>query len=191
MSIIHSAEHESEPPVDKSDRVVIGKLTAPYGVKGWVKLHSYMASRRDIFEINPWWLVSKGRDGALQSYSVESGRPQGKTLVVKFEGVDTRSGAELLGGREIVIHRSQLPDLGPDDYYWRDLTGLAVFSVGGERLGTVERLFETGANDVLVVRPDQQSIDDRERLIPYLYGQVVKSVGVAEQRLVVEWDIDF
>ena len=52
-------------------------------------------------------------------------------------------------------------------------------------------MMETGANDVLVVKPIAGSIDNTERLIPWLPDQVVTVVDIANKRLTVDWDIDF
>ena len=57
-------------------------------------------------------------------------------------------------------------------------------------LGTVQRLLETGANDVLVVTPSDGSIDDRERLIPWLPDEVIKQVDLQERTIAISWFID-
>jgi 16S rRNA processing protein RimM len=54
----------------------------------------------------------------------------------------------------------------------------------------VDHLIETGSNDVLVVRPSEQSIDDRERLIPWLEGDVILDVDIESQRICVRWHPD-
>ena len=92
------------------------------------------------------------------------------------------------------MQRDQLPELAPGEYYWHQLQGLRVISdyEGNHfRLGVVERLLETGANDVLVVRGGSDSIDRRERLIPYVPGQYVKAVDLAAGEMRVEWDPEF
>ena len=57
-------------------------------------------------------------------------------------------------------------------------------------LGSVDYLIETGANDVLVVKPSAGSIDDRERLIPYLPGDVVTAVDLGRGVIEVEWFLE-
>ncbi|MCB1658956.1 MAG: PRC-barrel domain-containing protein, partial [Pseudomonadales bacterium] len=72
-----------------------------------------------------------------------------------------------------------------------DLIDANVWTVDGQFLGQVYSLMETGANDVLVVRPVAGSIDQQERLIPWIPEQVVTVVDVVNKRLTVDWDIDF
>ncbi len=88
-------------------------------------------------------------------------------------------------GCEIGIPRDELPATQPDEYYWHDLQGLTVVTLAGERLGTVDHLIETGANDVLVVE------GDRERLIPFVMGQVIVDVDLDKGEIQVDWDKDF
>ncbi len=89
------------------------------------------------------------------------------------------------------MNSSELPDLESGTFYWHELVGLEVTNLQGEILGTVSGLLETGANDVLVVQPTAHSCDQRERLIPYLMGQVVKQVSLNDVSLTVDWDIDY
>ena len=86
---------------------------------------------------------------------------------------------------DIAVRREQLPKLKPGEYYWSDLEGLRVENLEGIDLGVVSHLFETGANDVLVVK------GDRERLIPYTVGLAVKEVDLQAGRILVDWDADF
>ncbi len=82
------------------------------------------------------------------------------------------------------MKRSRLPDPGDGEFYWTDLIGLRVATADGFDLGEVERMLETGANDVMVVR------GEFERLIPFIAGMVVRSVDVERGRIVVDWHPD-
>ena len=79
----------------------------------------------------------------------------------------------------------QLPPPRADEFYWCDLEGLAVETQDGMDLGRVDHLFATGANDVICVK------GERERLIPFVWGDVIKDVDFAEGRILVDWDPDF
>jgi 16S rRNA processing protein RimM len=90
-----------------------------------------------------------------------------------------------LTGCEIGITRDELPAAETGEYYWHDLQGLSVVTLAGESLGTVDHLIETGANDVLVVE------GERERLIPFVMGQVVVHVDLDKGEIQVDWDKEF
>jgi len=168
--------------------VVLGKLTSPHGVKGWLKVYSYTSPMDSILEYPEWW-VRQGE--SLTQMAIVQGRRQGKGLVVQLKGVDDRDAAEALAQADILMPKAALPELSDDEYYWHELGGLAVFTQAGERLGRVSYLFETGANDVMVVRGDVESIDKRERLLPFLPDDVIVEVSLEDGRMVVDWDPEF
>jgi 16S rRNA processing protein RimM len=149
---------------------------------------SYTDPSEQIFEYLPWQLV-KGRK--RQSLQVAQHQRQGKGLIALPEGYETRDQAELLAGWEIQIDQSRLPGLVDGEFYWHQLEGLRVVNLAGTVLGEVDHMLETGANDVLVVKPVADSIDTRERLIPYVEGRIVQRVDLLEGCIQVDWDTDF
>lgn len=166
----------------ENQRIVLGRVTGLFGVRGWVKVFSDTDPREGIVKYSPWQL-HVGNE--WRSMEVEQGQRQGKTVVAKLVGIDDRDAAAGLIGAEIAISRSQLPAAAPGEIYWADLENLSVRTTDGRDLGKVSHLIETGANDVLVVR------GDRERLIPFIREQVVKDIDLDQGLLVVDWDPDF
>lgn len=172
----------------RSQETVIGRLTSVFGVKGWLKVYSYTDPVEGILNYRHWTLEL---DGKRMPAELEEGRRQGRGIVVRLKGIDDRELASTYCGAEVKVPTELLPPLPEGEYYWYQLEGLDVFTVEGECLGTVHHLIETGSNDVLVVRSTVTSIDQRERLIPYLPDQVVTEVNLPEKRLVVDWDPEF
>lgn len=163
-------------------RIVLGRISGVYGIRGWVKVYSDTEPRDQITRYTP---ILLGSDGRWREARIEDGRSQGKGVVMKIEGCDDRDAAAALMGSEIAVWRDQLPPLPEGEYYWADLVGLEVRTLDGIRLGVVEDLFQTGANDVIVVK------GDRERLIPYVPGDVVREVDLDGHTLTVDWDPGF
>ena len=166
----------------QQDRVILGKINGIYGVRGWVKVFSETKPRENIFKYQPWLLKLKGQ---WQTIKVISGRPQGKGLVAQLESVDDREQAQLLLGAEIAVLKSQLPEAQEGEYYWADLVGLEVQTLEGLALGKIDSLFETGANDVVVVK------GERERLIPFVQGQYIHEIDLDAGIMRVDWDPEF
>ena len=160
--------------------VLLGHVAGVHGVRGWVKIHSLTEPREAIFEYQPWLLGD-----AHEAVRISEGIKHGNRLIAHIEGVDDREAAEELVNRSIAVRREQLPRADAGEYYWTDLVGLEVRLQDGRVLGTVDRLVATGANDVLVVA------GDRERLVPFVTGQYVKSVDLEHGVIVVDWDPDF
>jgi 16S rRNA processing protein RimM len=164
-------------------RVLLGKIVGVFGVRGWVKIQSHTEPREALFDYRPWILRQRGTEREISKFE---GRPQGRGLVALLPGAESREAAEALVGTEIWVERAAMPKPKQGEYYWVDLEGLAAETTEGVALGRVSHLFATGANDVLVLRDGE-----KERLVPFLQGDVVKSVDLDAGRIVVDWDPDF
>ena len=161
-------------------RVIVGRISGIYGVAGWVKVVSYTRPRENLFDYRDWLV---GGSGGWQPRVLEGGRPQGKGLIAKLEGVDDRDAARACMGKDIAVRRAQMPDLPEGEYYWCDLLGLEVRNRDGALLGKVTELKETGANDVLVVTGEAG-----RQLIPMVLDRYVLEVNLDEGRMSVDWE---
>lgn len=164
------------------DVVVVGKITGVFGVRGGLKVYSYTEPYANILNYSPWYVAT---GGIWVQREVRDGHAKGKGVVAFLTDCTDRDQAAALVHSEVAVLRSQLPVAKTGEYYWSDLIGLRVVTVNGIALGQVTQLFETGANDVLVVQ------GERERMIPYLPAQVVREVNLAGGEIVVDWDPDF
>ncbi len=162
-----------------SNYIVIGKIGATYGIKGWLKVISFTDPVAGMLDYDLWYLEDVPH---WKSVKISAGREHGKGIVVHFDGFDTPEKARLLTGKKIAITRAQLPILTKQEYYWADLEGLTVINQAGEVLGKIIYLMETGSNDVLVVK------GEKEIAIPYLPGDVVLSIDLETQIMHVKWD---
>lgn len=161
-------------------RIVVGRIAGVYGLKGWVKVISETDPRTGILDYSPWLI---GTDATPQT--VCECKSHGRGMIVRLHGCDNRDAAAQLVGQEIAVAREQLPPPRPDEFYWFDLEGLSVVTTKGVVLGQVDHLFSTGVNDVLVVK------GERERLLPFAWGDVVKEVNLERGRIEVDWDPEF
>lgn len=152
-----------------------------FGVRGWVKVVSYTDPRDAILQYKGWLL---GHEGDWRVAEVAAGKRHGKSVIVRFEGYDDREQAAALIGAEIGVIRKALPDLELGQYYWMDLIGMRVVHRDGTKLGRIEYMLETGANDVMVVQ------GECERLIPFIKDKVVLSVDMEEKLVNVDWEWD-
>ncbi|WP_070987807.1 ribosome maturation factor RimM [Halofilum ochraceum] len=168
--------------MSRPEPVTIGRIGTPRGVRGEVRVQSFARPPESILDFPNWW-VETGE--GWEERAVESSRIQSNGIVVALEGCRDRESAAALRHAAVAVPRAALPEPAPGEYYWHDLIGLSVATTEGEELGRVDHLLETGANDVLVVH------GDRERLIPWIQGQVVQSVDLPKGRMIVDWDPTF
>ena len=160
--------------------VSLGFICGVHGLKGWIKVHSWTRPREAILNYQPW-LVGKEQ----KPVRIREGAQQGKSVVALLPGSVNRAQARDQVGLEIAVFRNQMPELATEVYYWTDLEGLSVVTKDGADLGHIERMMETPAHDVMVIT------GERERLIPFVWGQYVISVDLDAGQLVVDWDPEF
>lgn len=171
------------------ETIVLGKLGGAYGIKGWLKVSSYTDDPEGIFDYSPWLI---GRKGEWSSVNISQWRRHNKGLIVKLAEIEDRDQAEEWIGAEIAIRKDQLKTLDGDQFYWHDLIGCQVVSTKGYDFGIVTELMETGSNDVLSVKANpKDAFGKKERLIPYLDGQVIKRVDLDAKQIEVDWDPGF
>ncbi len=172
----------SEKERSADEPVILARVTGLYGVRGWVKLYSFTDPREGILDYRDCLLVA---DGQGRETRIEEGRRHGKGVIARLKGVSDRDSAAALVGNELGVLRDALPEPESGSYYWADLEGLTVRHRDGSVLGRVDHLIGTGANDVLVVRAD-----DQERLIPFVVDDVVKNVDLQNGVIDVDWEWD-
>ena len=163
--------------------VLIGRIHGAFGVRGEIKLESFTEPKSAVLRYQPWTLRdAQGRERELPG---ARGRDTAKGIVATLPGVEDRDAAEALRGTEVWVPRALLPPPGNGEYYWVDLEGMRVLNTDGIAFGTVSHLFSTGANDVLVVQ------GERERMLPFLQPDVIRSVDFEAGTITVDWDADF
>lgn len=179
------------PEAGNARMIVLGRLVAPYGVRGWFKLHPFADDPAAWCGLPQWWLAVDAAQAAdtWQAYRLEAVREHGNGLVVKLAGIDDRNAAEALQGAYVGAPREAMPETDADEFYWDDLIGLEVRNDKGESLGRVSSLIAAAANDVMVV--EEGTAETRqERLLPFV-GAVVKEVDKAAGVIRVAWERDW
>ena len=163
--------------------ILLGRIHGAFGVRGELKLESFTEPARGILRYQPWLL--RDAQGREREVADARGRETHKGIVATLPGIEDRDAAEALRGTEVWVPRSALPPPSPGEYYGVDLEGLRVVNTDGVDFGTVSHLFATGANDVLVAR------GERERMIPFLEPDYIRSVDFETGVVTVEWDAEF
>ena len=185
-----------------SEKVILGRITGVYGVKGWLKIFSYTDPMESIVDYSPWYIRPESRPGnrhgaPWKKVKLKAGKRHAKTVIAQLEHCYDRDAAQAYIGSEIAIKLDQLEQLrGKDEFYWRELIGLRVINQQQIELGVVKSLMETGANDVLVVASEEMTeegaeTESKERLIPWTMQQAIITVDLEQGVIEVDWDPDF
>ena len=177
--------HDPSGNLGQTPGIQVGHVQGAFGIKGWLKIHSYCRPKEQILEYTLWRLRLNHDESP---YQADQGRLHGNGIVAHLSGVDTRTRAEALKHAQIWVSTAELPELPAGEYYWYQLIGLDVIRVTGQHLGKIERLMETGAHDVLVIKG---GADATEILVPYVRGEVVKEVDPDRRLMTVDWQTEF
>lgn len=167
--------------------IVLGRIVAPFGVKGWIRINPFGDDPLAWAEMPEWWLCADAGAAPDQWKAVKllTCQAHAGSLIAQIADVSDRSGAEALKGWYVGASREHLPAPDADEYYWADLIGLTVENLTGEPLGKVSGLLSTGAHDVLRV------VDaDTERLIPFVAAYAVE-VDMEARLIRVDWQKDW
>ena len=158
---------------------MLGRITGPFGVRGWVKVESFTEPRQQILDFPRWNAGEPARE-----LEPQEGKPHGRGLVVRLAGIEDRDAAIALGKPELWVERAALPALKEGEHYRADLIGLEVVNLAGELLGRVDHFIDLPSNAVMVVA------GERERLVPVGPGQLLR-VDRRLGRITVDWDAEF
>jgi 16S rRNA processing protein RimM len=161
--------------------VVLGRVGAPFGVQGWVKVTSYTEPAAGIASYPRWTLV---RGDEVRQVRVLESKRAGQSIAVRLEGVATREAAQTLTGAEVQVDRSVLPAPGPKEHYLHDLLGLEAVNRDGVRLGQVDGFIELPVHPVAVLKDGKL-----ERLVPLVRERLL-AVDLQAGRVTFDWHPD-
>lgn len=175
---ISSTDERSRAP-QGAERIRLGHVVGAHGVRGELRVRSDAESLSSTREV---WLAPDGTSEVPRSFEVRDVRA-GRTgeCRLSLEGVLDRGDAAGLKGHAIFVRASELPPLAPDEYYAFQLEGCSVVDMEGSVVGRVARIWETGAQDLLVVT----AADGREHLVPWV-SPILQSVDVAAGRVTID-----
>jgi 16S rRNA processing protein RimM len=159
-------------------RVVLGRITGVFGIKGWVKVQSFTDPAESILNFREWQLEQRA---ARRAVEVREGRRHGTQVVAHLESFDDRDAAATLIGSEISVARESLPPLAAREYYQADLLGLTVRDAEGVVLGRIDHFVDAPANPVMVVVGE-----GRELWVPAV-PPYLRRVDLAAGEVLVDW----
>lgn len=161
------------------ERVIIGKITSPHGVKGEVKVHPLTDYPERFYQTKKVWVEAQNN-----YLHIEGVRDHQEIFLIKFQGVDDRDEAEKLVNSYITIDPEQVTKLPPGHFYQFQIIGLEVYDTEGVYLGELVDILETGANDVYVVKRTEK----KDLLIPALKS-IVQEIDIENRRMTVDLPI--
>lgn len=163
----------------------MGRIAAPHGVQGAVKVRPGSADPASLLDHRTWWLRSLP-EGTWSPRRVLAARAHGAMMVAELDGIATRDAASALRGVEVGVPRESLPPLAAGEHYQSDLIGMMVVNREGIALGRVAGFVESGAHPIVRIAAD----GGIERLIPWVASHI-DGIDVAARRIDVDWPAEY
>jgi 16S rRNA processing protein RimM len=157
--------------------IIIGRIVKPFGVKGEMKIEPMTDFPERFTGLRSVHLVSPAGKETL--CEIQAVRYAGSAPYIRFSGFDTPEKAKALNGWFIKVPEEEAVPLPEGTYYWFELMGMEVVSESGETLGSIVDIFETGSNDVYVVKQGRKEV-----YVPAT-REVIKQVDRKEKRMVI------
>ena len=168
----------------KDRKIHLGKIGKPQGLKGGVFFHYFGKDISDLLLYKELFIEDNSQKKFI---TINQSRSSQNKFVVHVEGFNDRNAAEKLRGKDIFINSIDLPEPSEGSFYLYQLEGFDVINLESELLGTMDSFIQTNANDVMVVKYSEFSIDKRERLIPFLIKENLIEVDIDEGTIKVDW----
>ncbi len=169
------------------DFVVVGRVSRPFGLKGWSRVTSYTEPPENILSYRPWALGRESKPESAVEWTEEvdvQTKSQSGGFFARIGACKSRTEAGGITGRLIGVPKSSLPNPEDDEFYWFELVGTKVVNLGGHVFGCVDEVFDSGAHSVLKIETNERDV-----MIP-LVAAVVREVRPGEQVL-VDWEPDW
>jgi len=170
-----------------NNQVVLGKITSPYGIRGWLKIHSYTDKKDNIIYYQPWIIHFHNE---YHEIKLEDWKTRASSFIIKIKGYNTRDESIKFSNTNIIGDSSLFPILEDGEYYWTELIGCHVITKEGYNVGTVLELFSTGSNDVLVVHSSLLK-NKKKLLIPFINQEVIKTIDILSRYIEITWSKNF
>ena len=157
--------------------ITIGKVQKTHGVKGEIKIQPLTDHPERFSELRRVHLTSSR--GESMECAVRSVRYMNGTPVLLLKGYDDPERARELNGWLVQVPQEETVPLPEGQYYWFELIGMEVFTESGEKLGTIVDIFETGSNDVYVMKAGKKEV--------YLPAtkEIIRQIDRAAKRMVI------
>ncbi|CAL4323582.1 Ribosome maturation factor RimM [Buchnera aphidicola (Eriosoma grossulariae)] len=163
--------------------IKIGKIIAPYGILGWIKIFSFTEKPEKIFNYIPWLITNQKKSKIIKPLFWKK---QKKILLIKIKNINDREIAQKLNNYSILVHEEQLPKLPEHEYYWKDIINCHIINFNNN-IGIVTNIINTGSNDILIIK--NNNLNQKIILIPFIMHQVIKNINLIHKVITVEWTI--
>ena len=155
----------------------IGQIVNTFGIKGMVKVKPFTDNIERLSNLEKIYI--KNKSGQTE-YKIQEVKYHKNMVLVKFEGIENPEQADLLRNSYLIVDRETEEPLEAGRYYIVDMIGLDVFTDDNEYLGKLEDIYNTGSNDIYVVKNEL----GKQVLLPAI-EDVIKNIDMDNKKVIV------
>ncbi len=155
----------------------IGQIVNTFGIKGMVKIKPFTDDINRFDRLKKIYISNKN---GKKEYQIQEVKYHKNMVLMKLKGIDTLEQADLLRQSYLLVDRADEEPLEEGVYYIVDLLGLEVYTDDNKLLGKVDDIFNTGSNDIYVVKDEM----GKQILLPGI-PDVLKNVDLEKGRITV------
>lgn len=155
----------------------IGQIVNTFGIKGMVKVKPFTDDIRRFDRLEKVYIKKQNEK---KEYQIEEVKYHKEMVLIKFKGIDNIDAANLLKNSYLIVDREKEEPLEEGRYYIVDMLGIDVYTEEGKLLGKLDDIYNTGSNDIYVVKDEL----GKQVLLPAL-KEVIKQVDIENKKMVV------
>ncbi|MFK7916120.1 MAG: ribosome maturation factor RimM [Pseudomonadales bacterium] len=190
-----SASKQPDAPVSADDILVVGRIGAAHGIRGWVHVTPFTDPPENLARLRPLLQRSSAKQpwvAAGKTKIKQTGSSAKARWLALLPGVDTRNAAEALRGLELGLRAADLPAPEADSFYWRDLCGLQALDPEGKLLGRVESVLESPAHDILEITVEPGlaaalALEAPGRVLVPFVNEFTQAIDLEAKTIVIDW----
>ena len=160
-----------------TDYLELGQIVNTFGIKGMVKIKPFTDDVEQFEQLQTIYIKKKN---SKKEYEIEEVKYHKNMILLKLKGIENPEQAETLRESYVLISREKAKKLEEGTYYIVDMIGLEVITEEGEKLGILEDIFNTGSNDIYVVKNDL----GKQILLPAI-EEVIKKIDIENRKITV------
>ncbi|CAL4322990.1 Ribosome maturation factor RimM [Buchnera aphidicola (Thelaxes suberi)] len=165
---------------DQRNLIIVGKISSPFGVSGWLHLISFTEIKKKIFSYKPWIIQNHTYFEKIQ---LESWKIHNKKFIIKIVDINNRNECNILINKKILVNQTNLSYLRKGEYYWKDIINCNVYDEIDKHLGIVTHIIENKFYDILVIHNNEKK---KEIYIPFIVSKIIIKVNINIKTIIVK-----
>ncbi|MGI4816619.1 MAG: ribosome maturation factor RimM [Janthinobacterium lividum] len=163
--------------------IIIGKIGHPYGILGWIHIHSYTEKKENIFCYFPWKLEKSNM--YVYKKNIIRYKNHANHFLVKIDNLYNRTQAHSIANQNILMKSTKLPKLQKHEYYWNNILLCKIFNIEKEIIGLVKQILDNKIYNILKIFNFKKN---KNIYVPFIQPNIIKKIDIKNKIIIINWD---